>query len=334
MDSAPLLEVVDLHKYYKLPRTSLSWLRRSARPSLHAVDGVNLTVRKGETLGLVGESGCGKTTLGRCLVRLVEPSSGSVRLGGQNLLELSAPEMRRIRRRVQMVFQDPGSAMNPRQTVGAALAEVLRVHRICPAAEVPARVSALLGMVGLPADSAQRYPRNFSGGQRQRIVIARALALEPELLVADEPVSALDVSVQAQILNLLLDLRRRLGLTLIFVSHDLGVVRYISTQVAVMYLGGIVEYAPAAALFARPRHPYTQALLRAVPRPVPQRSARHRPLEGDLPSPLAPPAGCRFHTRCPFVEQRCKAERPALRDLGNGQLVACHFAEQIDWTPA
>jgi oligopeptide/dipeptide ABC transporter ATP-binding protein len=329
-----LLEVTGLRKQYTLPSSLLDWLRRRPPRTLRAVDGVDLAVQRGEALGLVGESGCGKTTLGRCLLRLIEPTGGSIRLAGQELRDLSHGDMRRVRRRVQMIFQDPGAALNPRQKIGAALAEVLSVHQIRPAAEIPARVAELLTMVGLPDDAAERYPRNFSGGQRQRIVIARALALEPDLLVADEPVSALDVSVQAQILNLLLDLRRRLGLTLIMVAHDLSVVRYVSTHVAVMYLGNIVEYGTTAALFERPLHPYTQALLLAVPSPDPRQHRPHIPLEGDPPSALNPPPGCRFHTRCPVADTRCRAELPPLRDLGGGHRVACHHAERIAWPPA
>ena len=303
----------------------------TARGSLHAVDGVSFELQPGETLGLVGESGCGKSTLGRSILRLNEPAGGSIRLQGEELVGRSRRDLQPLRRRVQMVFQDPSASLDPRWTVGRLLAEPLEIHGIGNRRDRAERVRKLLAQVGLPVDAAQRYPHEFSGGQRQRIGIARALALEPDVIICDEPVSALDVSVQAQILNLLVDLQRNTGVALLFISHDLSVVEYIADRIAVMYLGRIVELAPRESLWRNPRHPYTRALLEAVPR-LGGRRKPAAPLQGDLPSPYAPPAGCRFHTRCPFAVERCRSEQPQLS--GVGHQVACHRADELIQPPA
>jgi oligopeptide/dipeptide ABC transporter ATP-binding protein len=296
---------------------------------VRAVDGVDLAVAPGETLALVGESGCGKSTLGRLLLRLIEPSAGSVRFDGDDLTALAPAALRRKRRAMQMIFQDPYSSLNPRMTVGQLIAEPLKLHGLARGHERE-RVAELLRQVGLSEASRGRYPHEFSGGQRQRIGIARALAVEPRLIVCDEPVSALDVSIQAQVLNLLTDLQRELGLTYVFISHNLAVVRHIADRVAVMYLGQIVEIAGKDALFSSPRHPYTQALLSAIPRPQPGAAAQRIVLEGDTPNPIHPPAGCRFHTRCPHARPRCAEEPPALAaDAGDSHAVACHFWKEI-----
>ncbi|WP_026876183.1 ABC transporter ATP-binding protein [Jiangella gansuensis] len=302
--------------------------------AVKAVDGVDLDIPRGATVGLVGESGCGKSTLGRAILRLVQPTAGTVTFDGTDLAALEGEELRRMRRQMQMVFQDPMASLDPRQNVQSVLTEPLRAHDI--GGDHQARVRELLGLVGLPASAASRYPHEFSGGQRQRIGIARAIALEPQLIVADEPVSALDVSIQAQVVNLLEELQDRLGLTYLVIAHDLAVVRHIADIVAVMYLGTLVEQAPSDDLYARPLHPYTKALMSAVPIPDPAvEDARERILlSGDLPSPADPPAGCRFHTRCPFRQPtRCDDERPALRHVaGHPQAhrVACHWAEEIE----
>ncbi|HEX4362470.1 MAG TPA: oligopeptide/dipeptide ABC transporter ATP-binding protein [Pseudonocardia sp.] len=338
-----LVEVDDLKVHYPLKYGVL--VDRTVG-YVYAVDGVSLRIRRGETYGLVGESGCGKSTLGRALLRLTDVTSGRVVIDGVDLSGLRGEPLRKMRRRMQMVFQDPLSSLNPRQSVRAMLAEGLRAHGLDTSREATeARLRELMDAVGLPATALRRYPHEFSGGQRQRIGIARALSVNPDLIVADEPVSALDVSVQAQVLNLLEDLQVALGLTYLVIAHDLAVVRHMADRVGVMYLGGIVEEAPAGALYGSPRHPYTRALLSAVPVPDPVVEDRreHLLLTGDLPSPAAPPSGCRFHTRCPWRQPtRCDDERPELRLLpaggGNGtggggageHRVACHYAEQID----
>jgi peptide/nickel transport system ATP-binding protein len=292
-----------------------------------AVDGVWLQVYPGETLGLVGESGCGKSTLGRCLVRLQEPSEGELWFEGNEITHQSMRELRPLRPRLQMVFQDPSASLNPRRRVGELIAEPLRVHTKQSRAEIAERVGELLRVVGLQPDHYYRFPHEFSGGQRQRIGIARALALNPRLVVADEPVSALDVSIQAQIVNLFADLQEQFGLTYVFIAHDLSVVRQVSTRTAVMYLGSIAEIGPTEEVYREPAHPYTQALISAVP--VPELDSERREkrilLKGDLPSPMNPPSGCRFQTRCPQAQELCRQERPQLKAFGGGRSVACHF---------
>jgi oligopeptide transport system ATP-binding protein len=294
---------------------------------VRAVDGVSLDVQAGETLGLVGESGCGKSTLSNAVVGLVTPTSGSVKVRGQEIVGADRTGLRAMRAHVQMVFQDPATSLNPRMRIGEAVGEPLLVRGIAKGAALRARVAELLEEVGLRPEHADRYPHQFSGGQRQRVVIARALALRPELLVCDEPVSALDVSVRAQILNLLVELQAKLGMANLFVSHDLAVVRHVCDRVAVMYLGRLAELAPAGALYAEPRHPYTKALLASVPEPDPvvQRAKPRVALAGEIPSPANPPPGCRFHTRCPIVQEVCRREEPAWRAVG-GSMVACHLA--------
>jgi oligopeptide transport system ATP-binding protein len=318
----PLLEVRNLSMHFPLNASLARRVRKLPIDVLRAVDGVDLAIARGEALGLVGESGCGKSTLGRCIVGLYEPTAGQVLVEGHALhARRSAAE----RRRVQMVFQDPYSSLNPRMTVHQALAELLRVHRVVPRAGIDARCRELLDLVGLPPSALDAYPRQFSGGQRQRISIARALALEPEILIADEPVSALDVSVQATVLNLLADLRQRLGLTMLFVAHNMAVVRHVCDRVAVMYLGRIVETAPSEQLFSDARHPYTQALLRAVPRLAPGHVTVRDAVVGDPPSPVNLPPGCRFSPRCPRAAQVCREHDPPL-EYRAGHAVACHFA--------
>ncbi len=293
---------------------------------VQAVDNVSLQIMPGETLGLVGESGCGKSTLGRCLSRLYDISAGTLTFDGTDISTLSARAMRPIRRKIQMVFQDPYASLNPRRRVQDLIAEPLRIHLNLSRAEEDARVAELLDQVGLSPDHANRYPHEFSGGQRQRIGIARAIALDPKMVILEEPVSALDVSVQAQIVNLLADLQQRLKLTYVFVAHDLSVVRQVSTRIAVMYLGSIVEIGEAQQIFAHPAHPYTQALISAVPKPVNATGTRNRIiLTGDVPSPINPPSGCRFHPRCPVAQDRCRSERPVLTPTAGAGAVACHF---------
>ncbi len=321
--TAPLLDVRSLSKRY----TVGSVFAPGGRRVVQAVDDVSLCLWPGETLGLVGESGCGKSTLARCLVRLLDVSAGTLHFEGRDITHLGARAMRPLRPRLQMVFQDPYASLNPRRRVADLIAEPLRVHTSMGAAQRLARVEELGALVGLRPEQLQRWPHEFSGGQRQRIGIARALALNPRLIVADEPVSALDVSVQAQVINLFADLRERLGLTYLFIAHDLSVVRQVSTRTAVMYLGSIVETGPTDALYAAPAHPYTAALIAAVPRPQvpPVGAPRAAPvLQGDPPSPLDPPAGCRFHPRCPAATALCRNTRPPLQDNGGGRAVACH----------
>ena len=298
----------------------------SRRLYVRAVEDVDLEIGEGQTLGLVGESGCGKSTLGRVLLRLLEADRGEIRFEGKDVRRASRKEMRALRRQMQIVFQDPYASLNPRMTVGEAIAEGLVIHRLVARKDRAGRVKELLETVGLRASHADRYPHEFSGGQRQRIGIARALALEPRLIVADEPVSSLDVSIQAQILNLMMDLQKRFGIAYLFISHDLRVVRHLSDEVAVMYLGRIVERAPAESLYRTPQHPYTEALLSAVPLPDPTLKRQRIVLSGDVPSPIHPPPGCPFHPRCPKAIERCRTERPHLNEVVQGHFSACHLA--------
>ncbi len=325
--TAPLLEVRDLVKHYPGERTWLGLGR--PRFVVRAVDGVSLAIPAGRTLGLVGESGCGKSTVGRTILRLTDATSGTVRFDGQDVRALTGSALRALRRRMQIVFQDPYGSLNPRMTIGRTVREGLDIHAIGDAPQRPARVAALLSEVGLDPELADHYPHELSGGQRQRVGIARALAVEPAFIVCDEPVSALDVSVQAQVLNLLADLRARRNLTYLFIAHDLAVVRHIADEVAVMYLGRIVEHAPAATLYSAPRHPYTRSLLSAVPIPDPAAQRARIVLQGDVPSPARPPSGCPFHPRCPHPKknERCRTELPLLREVAPSQQAACHFAE-------
>jgi len=324
----PLLEVRDLVKHFPVDPGLLGRLRRQRRV-VHAVDGVSFAIEPGETLGLVGESGCGKTTTGRLVLRAIEPTRGRILFEGRDITALAPAALRPFRRKAQIVFQDPYASLNPRMTVGRIVGEPIQVHGLAPAGEVRERVRALLEMVGLQPEHVDRYPHQLSGGQRQRVGIARALAVGPRLIVADEAVSALDVSVRAQILNLFVELRERLELAYLFVSHDLAVIRFVSHRVAVMYLGKLVEVAPTGELFKQPLHPYTQALLAAIPTVGDGSSSIFdqpaRLLEGELPSPIDPPPGCRFAGRCPYRFERCTAEEPRLREVGPGHAVACHL---------
>ena len=326
--TAPLVSVSGLVKSFPVRRGFFGGPKKFVR----AVDGIDLEIRQGETLAIVGESGCGKSTLGRLILRLIEADQGQIVFEGADLTTLDAPALRSMRRKAQLIFQDPFASLNPRMTVGDLLSEPLMLHKIVEPAHRAARVATLLQQVGLKPEHAGRYPHEFSGGQRQRIAIARAIAVEPRLIVCDEPVSALDVSIRAQVLNLLSDLQKDLKLSYLFISHDLSVVRHIADRVAVMYLGRIVELGSVAQVFEAPRHPYTQALLRAIPQPVV--GHRHQNLlEGDVPSPLDPPSGCHFQTRCPFVQAECRQKRPLLETGAAGHQVACLRHGEIPHDP-
>jgi len=321
-----LVEVRDLQKYFPIHAGLLS--RHVA--DVKAVDGVSFDIAAGETLGLVGESGSGKTTIGRMLLHLLPATGGSIRYNGAEITTMRSNDIRRLRRQIQIIFQDPYASLNPRMTIGEIIGEPLRIHGIATGKATQERIQELLRLVGLRPYSANRYPHEFSGGQRQRIGIARALAVDPKFIVCDEPVSALDVSIQAQVINLLEDLQQQLGLTYLFIAHDLSVVRHISTRVAVMYVGKIVELSSRDDLYERPLHPYTQALLSAIPIPDPSAERRRKRivLTGDIPSPVDPPSGCRFHTRCPLAFERCRVEDPAFTDYGGGHFTACHWVEE------
>ncbi|MGB3313161.1 MAG: oligopeptide/dipeptide ABC transporter ATP-binding protein [Albidovulum sp.] len=327
--TAPVLEIRDLTLAFPVGRSVADMVTRRPGRVVRALNGIDLDLKRGETLGVVGESGCGKSTLARCIVRLYRPNAGHVRFDGRDIFDTGMKGDRSYNRRVQMMFQDPYSSLNPRMTTGQILAEALRVHRMRPEDRIAERVAELLDLVRLPQDSVDKLPHEFSGGQRQRIAIARALAVEPEVLIADELVSALDVSVQAQVVNLLLQLQHKLGLTILFVAHDLRLVRHVSHRVAVIYLGRIVEIGDSETLFAAPSHPYSQALLSAAPSLDPDERGKAQKLEGELPSPLNVPPGCPFHLRCPHVTDRCRAEVPELRPLAGRGEVACHRAEEI-----
>jgi len=326
-----LVEVEGLHKHFPVRGGALF---AKDRPIVRAVDGIDLQVRAGETLGLVGESGCGKTTTGRVMVRLLRPSAGTVRFAGQEIQDLDGRALRPLRRNMQIIFQDPFGSLNPRMSVAEIIAEPLVIHGEGSRASRDARVAELLDRVGLAREHGARYPHEFSGGQRQRIGIARALSLDPSFLVCDEPVSALDVSIQAQIVNLLQDLQSALGLTYLFISHDLGVIRHIADRVAVMYLGRIVEIAPKRRLYDEPLHPYTRALLASIPRDRPGGAPRHAAISGDVASPLDPPAGCRFHPRCPLAQDICRRVDPMLETKRPGHRAACHLVDTVVADPA
>jgi oligopeptide/dipeptide ABC transporter ATP-binding protein len=326
LQPAPLLQAYDLARAFALRPSLVALVRGGTAQAVRALNGVSLSIARGETLAVVGESGCGKSTLARALVRLIEVDAGQIDFAGTDVRSLRGGALRQYNRRVQLVFQDPYGSLNPRMRVREILDEALAVHRIVPRAARPGRIAELLSLVRLPTDAGERLPHHFSGGQRQRIAIARALAVEPELLIADEVVSALDVSVQAQILNLLLELQQRLGLAILFVSHDLRVVRHLAHRVAVMYLGQVVETGPADAVFDAPAHPYTQALLRAAPKLVPGGRSREAAISGELPSPLAIPSGCPFHPRCPLAIDVCRTTPPQAVLLPEGHRASCHLA--------
>ena len=325
----PILEVEHLVKHFPI-KSGIFFDRTVA--SVKAVDDVSLTLHEGETLGLVGESGCGKSTLCRTIIQLLDPTAGSVKYRGKELVGLSRKKLEPVRREIQMIFQDPYASLNPRKRVGQIIGDPLQLHGLASGTQLRREVQQLMDRVGLQPEHYNRYPHEFSGGQRQRIGIARALALRPKLIIADEPVSALDVSIQAQIINLLEDLQDEFNLSYIFVAHDLGVVRHVSDRIAVMYLGKIVERSPAAVLYERPIHPYSVALLSAVPIPDPKANAERKPvvLEGDVPSPVDPPSACRFHTRCPWATEICSEDEPPLADYGSGQAAACHHPRNVD----
>ncbi|NMB24442.1 MAG: dipeptide ABC transporter ATP-binding protein [Firmicutes bacterium] len=325
MGAAPLLEVKNLVKHFPITR---GFILSKQVGAVQAVDGVSFAINRGETLGLVGESGCGKSTTGRLILRLIEATAGEVWFEGRNVLELGREEMRELRRDMQIIFQDPYASLNPRMTVGDIIGEPMQIHGIARGREKEKRVQELLEVVGLASYHARRYPHEFSGGQRQRIGVARALAVNPKIIVCDEPVSALDVSIQAQVVNLLQDLQQEYGLTYLFIAHDLSVVKHISDRVAVMYLGKIVELTSKQALYDNPLHPYTKALLSAIPIPDPTLTRERVILEGDVPSPINPPTGCRFHTRCPVATDICKEREPEFADVGGGHFVACHLVER------
>ncbi|HUN43892.1 MAG TPA: dipeptide ABC transporter ATP-binding protein [Acetobacteraceae bacterium] len=319
--TAPLLSVTTLRKEFPLKASVFA----KDVPTVHAVDGVSFDIAPGETLGLVGESGCGKSTTGRCILRLIEPTSGQIVFQGRDVTDLQGEDLRGLRRDMQIIFQDPFASLNPRHTVRGIIGEALVIHRLAAnRKELDDRVVELLETVGLQSGHLHRFPHEFSGGQRQRIGIARALAVQPKMIVCDEPVSALDVSIQAQVINLLEDLQEKFGLTYLFIAHDLSVVEHISDRVAVMYLGRVVEIAPSDSLYDNPRHPYTEALLSAVPIPDPQVKRKRIVLQGEVPNPINPPAGCHFHPRCPLAEARCRSEVPQLRESTPGHWTACH----------